>query len=81
MARPSAYARERIWTTYKKQYENGILPMCGSGAPSSSTFTKAPSGQGSRGCQYTDVDTGYVWVNEGTKASPSLGFLGTQVST
>ena len=80
MAQPSAWQRQQIMSDQFDLYKNGIRPVSGDGAP-----TDGISGTGVDKCGpgslYHDKTNGYLWINEGSKASPAWGFTGTQVTT
>ena len=70
-----------VWQVGALLMNNSVMLINGSGAPSSSTF----AGRAGPGSQYTDIATGLIYYNTGSKATPSWvqvngGVLHVQIS-
>lgn len=72
MARPSAQARDRIWTRLRDLEANDLVPICGDGAPVDGT---TGANQAGKGCLYIDYTTPDLYQNIGTKSSPTWDFV------
>ena len=56
-----------------------ILPMTNEGAPTDGT-SGTGAGRAGKGCLLTDVTNGVLYINTGTKASPTWTIVGTQAA-
>ncbi len=61
---------KNIWSALKQQANNDVWPIVDSGAPTNGT-SGTGAGFAGIGSTYTDVVTGIIYVNIGTKASPT----------
>ena len=64
-----------MWGMMKDLVLNGVLITTGKAAPVDGTTGKNIC---SRGSLYIDGNTGFVWVNTGTRTFPSWVKVGTQ---
>jgi hypothetical protein len=76
MATPG-FTQKNIEAAFRTLADNNLLPVVNAGAPTDGTAGTAANYAG-KGCLLVDTTNGVLYINTGTKASPTWTKVGTQ---
>jgi hypothetical protein len=68
------WSAKNVWGALNALANNAVLPAVNPGAPTGTTL----AGHAGKGCLLIDTTNGVLYINTGTKATPTWTKVGTQ---